>query len=195
MLLTIPYNTTQEEFLVILSKNKNITRLNCSHCYLLTEIPVVEGLKYLVCHLCDHLTKISVIKGLIHLDCGFCPMLTEVPVIESLKKLYCYHCDLLTKIPNIKNIEVVGCSGCPALAEILSFEKLIHLICNNCPNLKNIGIYPNLKGVHSNIPKFTRRNKYLCNLQIIGPRLYKILRAKQAGGFTVPLMNLLDSYS
>jgi len=75
-----------------------------------------------------------------------------------------------------------------------SFEKLMKLWCSDCPNLKVFGTYPKLVELYADIPDFESRNEYLCNLQIIGPRLHKILRAKQAGGFTVPLMNLLDSY-
>ena len=58
----------------------------------------------------------------------------------------------------------------------------------------NLEIYPNLKYINTDIPNFKNNNKYHINLQIIGPKLNKILCSKKSGGFTTCLMNLLDNY-
>jgi hypothetical protein len=89
-----------------------LKHLYCYDCTSLTEIPLIEGLKWLYCVGCTSLTEIPVIEGLKYLWCKGCTSLTEIPLIEGLKYIRCSGCTSLTEIQVIEGLEVLDCSGC-----------------------------------------------------------------------------------
>ncbi len=72
------------------------TKLDCSGCTTLTEIPNINGLKILCCSDCPKLVKIPNMGGLKRLKCNNCPKLTEIPQILELESLFSSNCTELT---------------------------------------------------------------------------------------------------
>ncbi len=105
---------------------------------MLTNIPLIPGLKELFCSNCPLLTYISLISGLKTLNCYNCPLLTNIPLIEGLKILNCCNCQLITNIPLIAGLEELFCNCCSLLTNIPLIEGLQTLNCSDCPILTKI---------------------------------------------------------
>jgi hypothetical protein len=77
-----------------------LTKLECSECPLLTEIP-------------------QKLVNLTHLDYFRCPLLTKISgELVNLTRLYCSWCPLLTKIPEeLVNVIELDCSECKWLRQ------------------------------------------------------------------------------
>ena len=95
---------TQNSFL-------NLEKLYIEHCPNITEIPVLDSLKYLNCSNCDSLTELVINKELEYLDCTNCPILKKISVkgdLCNLRILRCSDCPLLSEIPSNKDMSIFG---------------------------------------------------------------------------------------
>ena len=92
--------------------DKNIIRLDCPDCPLLTSIPSLPNLTHLDCSECPLLTSIPSLPNLIWLNCPECPLLTSIPSLPNLNKLNCSNCPLLTSIPSLPNLNKLDCYSC-----------------------------------------------------------------------------------
>lgn len=133
----ICFSVIPAEFLI------NVSRLDCSECTLIKEIPVIKGLEQLYCNNCPNLTIIPFIDSLVQLECCRCFSLTSISDSQSglklrsepqsgLKYLSCYTCPNLTNIPILPKLEWFECQYCPKLKSIPFLENLYSLNCNEC---------------------------------------------------------------
>lgn len=121
------------------------TKLDCSNCQELIEIPDIQGLLMLTCIDCPKLKIIPNIEGLQRICCNNCPELIKIPDIRGLQALYFVGCPLLTSIPHINGLRILSCTNCPKIKVIPNIKGLQVLYCYNCEGLTEIS---NIEGLY-----------------------------------------------
>jgi hypothetical protein len=111
-----------------------LTKLDCSGCKTLTELPPLPaGLQWLLCADTNLTFLPQLPDGLTMLVCHHCKFLTDLPELpDSLNVLGCNNCTALTKLPDLPvGLEVLSCDRCSALTEIPNLPLgLAQLFCD-----------------------------------------------------------------
>ena len=113
-----------------------LTRLNCSHCPLLTSIP-------------PELVQLT------RLNCFHCPLLTSIPPeLVRLTGLECSHCPLLTYIPpTLVHLYYLDCRLCTYLYLTKKQKRLVE------HRHKNLSGHGGLK-IHSDFVRTFKKEYY-----------------------------------
>jgi hypothetical protein len=103
----------------------------------LTQIPEeLVNLKYLDCSKCFLLTQIPELVNLKYFNCSNCCKIKEIPFkFDKLTELIIYNCPGIITIPNYKNLQQLQCSNCFSLVfapeHLIKDTNVINLIKSN----------------------------------------------------------------
>jgi hypothetical protein len=128
-----------------------VTEVNCYNCINLVELPNWSNVEKVVCWNCPKLTELPNWPNVKRVDCSYCPKLTELPNWYNVTCVDCARCNELTELPNLPNVEIVYCYDCPKLTKLPNWSNVIIIDCENSPIIE-IGYMPNIRRIISDYP-------------------------------------------
>lgn len=114
---------------------KNRSTLHCQDCSVLTTIPDIPGITFIICCNCPQLHSIAPIKSLTDLVIYECNSLKTIPQFQNMHELFCDNCLSIETIPNLRGLKKLHMNGCSSLKFIPEIDGLASAEIENCVSL------------------------------------------------------------